>query len=413
MTARGDTLSLPQARRIALAAQGFADRLPRGIPDARHLRRVLDRLNVLQVDSVNVVVRAHYMPAFSRLGGYPTAALDRLADRAPRRLFEYWGHEASLLPVRLHPHLRWRMALGHQWGVGEWARERPEFLRWVLDEVRDKGPLTAREIEHDVPRRKDHWGWNWSEVKRALECLFWEGRVTAARRNGSFERVYDLPERVLPADVVNAPTPDRQEAYRELVRTAARSLGVATERDLRDYYRLGVAGTRTAISELVEAGELTQVAVRGWSQPGYLHPGARLPRRIETAALISPFDPLVWERARTERLFGFRYRIEIYVPAAKRVYGYYVLPFLLGDRLVARVDLKADRRAGVLRVPAAWAEADVPPGQVAERLSEELHRLATWLGLDMVADPERGDLAAPLRAALRRGDPASGATGVP
>lgn len=413
MTARGDTLSLPQARRIALAAQGFADRPPRGAPDARHLRRVLDRLNVLQVDSVNVVVRAHYMPAFSRLGGYPTVALDRLAARAPRRLFEYWGHEASLLPVRLHPYLRWRMALGHQWGVGEWARERPEFLRWVLEEVRDKGPLTAREIEHDVPRRKDHWGWNWSEVKKALECLFWEGRITAARRNGSFERVYDLPERVLPADVVNAPTPDRADAYRELVRTASRSLGVATERDLRDYYRLGPAGTRTAICELVEAGELTPVTVKGWTQPAYLHPQARAPRRVEAAALISPFDPLIWERSRTERLFGFRYRIEIYVPAGKRVHGYYVLPFLLGDRLVARVDLKADRKARVLRVPAAWAEPDMPVGQVAESLSDQLHRLAAWLGLDMVADPERGDLAVPLRAALRRTDLVGCGAGVP
>jgi uncharacterized protein YcaQ len=413
MTARGDTLSLPQARRIALAAQGFADRPPRGVPDARHLRRVLDRLNVLQVDSVNVVVRAHYMPAFSRLGDYPTVALDRLSARAPRRLFEYWGHEASLLPVRLHPYLRWRMALGHQWGVGDWARERPEFLRWVLEEVRDKGPLTAREIEHDVPRRKDHWGWNWSEVKKALECLFWEGRITAARRNGSFERVYDLPERVLPADVVNAPTPDRADAYRELVRTASRSLGVATERDLRDYYRLGPADARTAISELVEAGELTPVAVRGWTQPAYLHPQARAPRRVEAAALISPFDPLIWERSRTERLFGFRYRIEIYVPAAKRVHGYYVLPFLLGDRLVARVDLKADRKARVLRVPAAWAEADTPVGEVAERLSDELHRLAAWLGLDMVADPQRGDLAVPLRTALRRTDLVGCGAGVP
>jgi uncharacterized protein YcaQ len=414
MAVRGDTLSLPQARRIALAAQGFADPAPRGVPDTRHLRRVLDRLNVFQVDSVNVLVRAHYMPAFSRLGDYPMTTLDRLASQAPRQLFEYWGHEASLLPVRLHPHLRWRMALGHQWGVGKWATERPEFLRWVYDEVRDKGPLTAREIEHDAPRSKDHWGWNWSEVKKALECLFWEGRVTAARRNGSFERVYDLPERVLPAEVVNASTPDRSDAHRELVRTAARSLGVATETDLRDYYRLGPAETRTAVAELVEAGELAPVTVRGWRQQAYLHPGARVPRQVDATALISPFDPLIWERARTERLFGFRYRIEIYVPAAKRVHGYYVLPFLLGDRLVARVDLKADRKLGVLRVPAAWAEPDAPAGPTALGLAGELHRLAAWLGLGMVADPERGDLAVPLRDALRRTErPSDGLVGVP
>lgn len=408
MAARRDTLSLPQARRIALAAQGFADPAPRGTPGARQLRRVLDRLNVFQVDSVNVVVRAHYMPAYSRLGGYPMSALDRLAGQAPRDLFEYWGHEASLLPVRLQPHLRWRMALGHQWGVVRWAREHPGFVRWVLDEVRDKGPLTAREIEHDAPRRKDHWGWNWSDVKKALECLFWEGQVTAARRNGSFERVYDLPERVLPAEVVNAPTPDPAEAHRELVRTAARSLGVATESDLKDYYRLKTAPARAAIGELVEAGELIEVTVAGWRQPAYLDPSARLPRRVNAAALISPFDPLIWERARTERLFGFRYRIEIYVPAPKRVHGYYVLPFLMDEQLTARVDLKADRKARVLRIPAAWAEPDAPVEATAERLAAELHRLAAWLGLDLVADPERGDLAPPLRAALRQLDSGPG-----
>lgn len=409
MAVRRDTLSLSQARRIVLAAQGFADPPPRGVPDTRHLRRVLDRLNVIQVDSVNVVVRAHYMPAFSRLGGYPRDALDRLASRPPRLLFEYWGHEASLLPVRLQPQLRWRMALGHKWGVGQWARQHPEFLRWVLDEVRDKGPLTAREIEHDAPRRKDNWGWNWSDVKKALECLFWEGRVTAARRNGSFERVYDLPERVLPADVANAPTPDRANAHRELVRIAARSLGVATETDLRDYYRLWPAETRIAVAELVEAGELVPVTVSGWRQRAYLYPAARLPRRVEAAAaLISPFDPLIWERARTERLFGFRYRIEIYVPAPKRVHGYYVLPFLLGERLAARVDLKADRKAGVLRIPAVWGEPDTPVGPTTERLAAELRRLAEWLGLDLVADPERGDLAPQLRVALRQLDQAPG-----
>ncbi|MGH3728393.1 MAG: winged helix-turn-helix domain-containing protein [Micromonosporaceae bacterium] len=408
-----DTLSLPQARRIALAAQGFADPGSDRPPDARRLRRLVERLGVLQIDSVNVLLRAHYMPAFSRLGAYPMDQLDQLAGRKPRRLFEYWGHEASLLPVRLHPYLRWRMHLGHQWGVARWARENPDFVTWVRDEVRDKGPLTAREIEHDAPRRKDHWGWNWSEVKKALECLFWEGQVTAARRNGSFERVYDLPERSLPAEVVNAPTPERAEAHRELIRTAAVALGVATEPDLRDYYRLGSAESRVAVAELVEAGELRPVTVAGWRHPAYLHPRARVPRRIEASTLLSPFDPLIWERSRTERLFGFRYRIEIYVPASKRVYGYYVLPFLLGDRLVARVDLKADRKAGVLRVPAAWAEPDSAAEETAPALASALQRLAGFLGLEMVADPERGDLAAALRAALRSGTgPATSAPSV-
>jgi hypothetical protein len=400
MAVRRDSLSLAQARRIALAAQGFAEPTPAGPPDVRRIRRVAERLGVLQIDSVNVLLRAQYMPVFSRLGAYPMDQLDRLAGRKPRRLFEYWGHEASLLPVKLQPHLRWRMELGHQWGVRRWARENPGFVTWVLDEVRDKGPLTAREIEHDAPRRKDHWGWNWSDVKKALESLFWEGHVTAARRNGSFERVYDLPERVLPAEVVAAPTPSRAEAHRELIRTASAALGVATETDLRDYYRVAPDESRVAVAELVEAGELREVTVEGWRQPAYLHSEAKLPRRIDAATVLCPFDPLIWERARTERLFDFRYRIEIYVPAPKRVHGYYVLPFLLGDQLVARVDLKADRKEGVLRVPAAWAEPDGPTAPRAEALAANLHQLAGFLGLDTVAPPVAGDLAVPLRAAL-------------
>src|SRR6266508_4974246 len=400
MAVRRDSLSLAQARRIALAAQGFAEPTPAGPPDVRRIRRMTERLGVLQIDSVNVLRRAQYMPVFSRLGAYPMDQLDRLAGRKPRRLFEYWGHEASLLPVRLQPHLRWRMELGHQWGVRRWARENPGFVTWVLDEVRDKGPLTAREIEHDAPRRKDHWGWNWSDVKKALESLFWEGHVTAARRNGSFERVYDLPERVLPAEVVAAPTPSRAEAHRELIRTASAALGVATETDLRDYYRVAPDESRVAVAELVEAGERREVTVEGWRQAAYLHSEAKLPRRIDAATVLCPFDPLIWERARTERLFDFRYRIEIYVPAPKRVHGYYVLPFLLGDRLVARVDLKADRKEGVLRVPAAWAEPDGPTAPRAEALAANLHQLAGFLDLETVAPPVAGDLAVPLRAAL-------------
>ena len=400
MAVRRDSLSLAQARRIALAAQGFAEPTPAGPPDVRRIRRMAERLGVLQIDSVNVLLRAQYMPVFSRLGAYPMDQLDRLAGRKPRRLFEYWGHEASLLPVRLQPHLRWRMELGHQWGVRRWARENPGFVTWVLDEVRDKGPLTAREIEHDAPRRKDHWGWNWSDVKKALESLFWEGHVTAARRNGSFERVYDLPERVLPAEVVAAPTPSRAEAHRELIRTASAALGVATETDLRDYYRVAPDESRVAVAELVEAGELREVTVEGWRQAAYLHSEAKLPRRIDAATVLCPFDPLIWERARTERLFDFRYRIEIYVPAPKRVHGYYVLPFLLGDRLVARVDLKADRKEGVLRVPAAWAEPDGPTAPRAEALAANLHQLAGFLDLETVSPPVAGDLAVPLRAAL-------------
>jgi uncharacterized protein len=388
-----ESFSTAQARRIALAAQGFADPAPSGTVTMRHLRRVLSRTALLQIDSVNVLQRAHYLPIYSRLGPYPTALLDRAAYGRPPELFEYWGHEASLIPVALHPAFRWRMARAHAWGeVRRIAEEEPKLVDWVRDEVRVNGPLTAAEIEHDSPRETGNWGWNWTKVKRALEFLFWAGEVVAARRNGSFARVYDLAERVLPAEVLAAPTPAPADAYRELVAVAARALGVAAEFELRDYFRLPVAGTRAAIPELVDAGVLIPVEVRGWRQQAYLHADAKLPRWVRGNRLISPFDPLVWKRARTERLFDFTYRIEIYTPAHKRVYGYYVLPFLQDDRFTARVDLKADRKAGVLRVPAAWLEPGADPATTAEALAVELRRLASWLGLSDVAPPEGGDL---------------------
>lgn len=390
-----ETLTVLQARRIALAAQGFAAPAPRAAVTGRHLKRVVESTGLLQIDSVNVLQRAHYMPVYSRIGPYDTALLDRASSRKPRWLFEYWGHEASLVPVELHPLMRWRMAgrEGIWGGVFRVTRERPELLEWVLAELRDRGPVTAAEIEQDVPRKKENWGWNWSDTKKALEALFYAGKVTAAGRTTQFARRYDLTERVIPADILNRPTPTVADQHRALVDIAARRLGVAAEVELRDYFRLPVAGARQAISELVEAGTLIPVQVKGWTVKTWRHRDAPAPKPARVSTLVSPFDPLIWERNRAERLFGLRYRIEIYVPPEKRVHGYYVLPFLHGDKFVARVDLKADRQAGVLRVPAAWAEPGVRKGEVAEALRAELARLADWLGLEKVAPADKGDLA--------------------
>jgi uncharacterized protein len=389
------------ARRIALAAQGFAEARPSGEVDVRRLRRLTERLAVVQIDSVNVLSRSHYLPAFSRLGPYPRRTLDDLAGRR-HKLFEYWAHEASFLPVRLQPFLRWRMAAAeqHAWGsMVRIQRERPGYVQELLERVRDGGPLKSS----DLAEKRDRPGtmWNWHAGKVALEWLFYTGVLTARERTAGFERVYDLTERVLPRAVLETPTPDRSDAIRELVRTAARALGVATETDLRDYFRLPVADARTAIAELAEAGDLLPVEVAGWGRPAWLDPEARRPRWIRARALLSPFDSLVWERPRVERIFGFRYRLEIYTPAAKRVHGYYVLPFLLGDRLVARVDLKADRQAGVLRVQAAHGEEGADGALVPAALAEELRLMAGWLELDDVAVSERGDLAPALRRILQ------------
>jgi uncharacterized protein len=390
------------ARRIALAAQGFADPRPSADVGTRQLRRVVERLAVVQIDSVNVLSRSHYLPAFSRLGSYPRAALDDLTARR-HAVFEYWAHEASFLPVRLQPYLRWRMAAAaqHAWGnMVRLQRERPGFVAEVLERVRAEGPLKAGDL---LEGRRERSGemWDWHAGKIALEWLFFTGEVTATHRTTSFEKVYDLTERVLPATVLQTPTPDPADAIRELVRTSARALGVATERDLRDYFRLKPAAARTAIEELADAGELLPVEVAGWGAPAWLDPEARRPRWIRARALLSPFDSLVWERPRVERIFGFRYRLEIYTPAAKRVHGYYVLPFLLGDQLVARADLKADRQAGVLRVQAVHGERGIERPVVTAALAEELRLMADWLELDDVVVAGTGDLAADLAVASR------------
>jgi len=398
-------LSRAQARRIALAAQGFRDSR-HAVPTMRTLTRTLDRTGVLQIDSVNVLQRAHYMPLFSRMGGYDPDLLTRAAERAPRRMVEYWAHVAAFMPVDLWPHMRHRMrgyeARGHEWAA---IRHRPELVGSLLAEVRERGACTPRDLDDGLPRTKEHWGWNWSETKKVLEFLFASGQLAVAGRNGAFERLYDLPERVLPLEHLEAPEPTRAEASRELVRRAARSHGVGTEPCLRDYYRMRPVDSRTAVAELVEAGELVPARIEGWDRPAYLHVDAARPRRVGARALLSPFDPVVWERERAERLFGFRYRIEIYVPEAQRVHGYYVLPFLLGDTIVGRVDLKADRRGRRLQVLGAFAEPGAPE-HTATELATELRALAGWLDLDTVDVAMHGELSPDLMVAVKEQDSA-------
>ena len=399
-------ISLGQARRIALAAQGFAEPRPRGPITRRHLNRTLARTGLLQIDSVNVLTRMHYLPLFSRLGDYPRALLDEAAwgRKSGRVLFEYWAHEASLLPLDMQPLLRWRMAQAER-GQGVWghmkpfAGERRGEAEAFVKRIESEGPMAASDFEGH--KGSGGW-WGWSTAKSALEWLFWSGRITTATRRASFERVYDLTERVLPRGIVEAPTPPDADAHRALLRIAARALGVATIKDLRDYFRQSPEDAKPRVAELVEAGELIPAVVEGWGQPAYLHPDAARPRKLRADALLAPFDPLIWERSRTERLWGVRYRIEIYTPAHKREHGYYVLPFLLDQALVARVDLKSDRAAGTLRVQAAHAEPDAP-ADTAERLAIDLKRMAGWLGLQDVSVERRGDLAARLDGALTQG----------
>ena len=401
-------MSLRDARRVALSAQGFAASRPQGRIDSRHFRRVLDRLGTVQLDSVNVLTRSHELVFFARLGPYDRAALSRWLWGS-REVFEYWGHEASLHPVERHPLFRWRMAGDHQWaGIRRSAGDNGDLVAAALAEVAERGPVSIGELDvhRRAPRKATSW-WGWGDGKRVVEHLFHKGEVTAIRQNG-FTRSYLLPERWIPADVLARPTPAADDAARELLLVAARAHGVGTARDLADYYRLNVPTAAKLLAGLAADGALEPVRVEGWRQPAYLHPEAHQPRRrMRARALLSPFDSLVWERDRTERLFGFRYRIEIYVPAPQRVHGYYVLPFLVDERLVARVDLKADRPAGVLRVRAAWGEPDADAAtaggreRVAAELAGELAAVAAWLGLaGGVAVEPRGDLAAALATAV-------------
>lgn len=398
-----DVVSPALARRIALAAQGFARPLP-DAPGTRAVNGVIDRLGLLQIDSVNVFERSHYLPAFSRVGAYDRGALDRITTGRRGRMVEYWAHQAAYIPRELWPLFEFRReeyrAKGSDWGG--WVTENRTLADWLRAELAANGPMRASEIEHDSNERRGPW-WGWSDVKRTLEMMFRTGEVVCVERR-RFERVYALPEQGLPGELLGTP-PAEADAVRELVALAASAQGIATEADLADYWRMKRQPVRRAITELEDAGVLLPVEVPGWvtgsrQTPAWLHRDAKRPRRIEAAAVLSPFDPVVWFRPRTERLFDFHYRIEIYTPEPDRKFGYYSLPVLIDDRVVGRVDLKSDRQAGVLRVQSAWSEPGAP-AETAARLVPVLQRAAAWQGLGEVTVTGRGDLSPALAAEVR------------
>lgn len=402
-------LSAADARRLALHSLGFAVKRPERA-GVTQVRATAARLGAIQIDSVNVLARAHYLPTFSRYGAYPMDALDNLAH-GRRELFEYWGHAACFLPVELHPLLRWRM----DGQVQRWAslpKTRKDFAEAVVREVAERGPLAASELSRGG-RSTGPW-WGWSDGKLAMELLFAQGRLAiAGRRN--FERLYDLRERVLPARILDAPSVPEREAKKELLVRATCAMGVGTAKHIARYFHVDAwwdraspngrrppAKTHLLFEELVEDDRLARVRVEGWKEPGYVIPGVRVPRSVDAHAIVSPFDPVMWERAWTKAIFGFEYQIEIYVPAPKRVYGYYVLPFLTGDAFAARVDLKADRKASRLIVAAAHVEPGRDAGAVADALAVQLRAMSSWLSLGALAVARKGNLARPLRAALSR-----------
>ncbi|MDY0985634.1 crosslink repair DNA glycosylase YcaQ family protein [Microbacterium sp. CFBP9023] len=399
-----ETLSSAQARRIALAAQGFSRARPASV-SARHIHRVMDRLGVLQIDSVNVFARSHYMPLFSRLGAYDPALFDRVFHSRTTHYVEYMAHEATFIPIEDWP--LWRFRMDHfraRWAaVDSWMSLNTRTLRWVQDELRARGPLRPADLREDAPRERGTW-WDWDDVKLALEHLWRTGDVAISGRKG-FERSYALAEQVIPDAILSRHVP-RDDAIRELTRRAARSSGVATQSDLADYHRIrDRAAVSQSIADLVDTGELLPVSVRGWDRggrplPSWRHRDAVLPRRIDASALLTPFDPVVWFRDRALRAFELDYRIEIYVPADKRRYGYYSLPVLVGDRIVARVDLKADRATSTLQVQSAWWEPQARPDADAERIAAELALAAEWQGLAHVSVSRWGTAAEALHAAL-------------
>jgi len=383
-------LTNAQARRFALAAQGFNDGQATGRVDVRHFRKVIGQVGLVQIDSVNVFCRTHYMPFFSRIGPYDRKALDEWLWSSGE-MFEYWGHEASLIPTEHHRLFRWRMELGVKWNrMAHLEKNYPNYIEDTLRQVEERGPLRTRELE--TPGERDAGAmWGWSDGKVALEVLFLKGQITTADRV-NFTRMYDLTERVIPPQHLESAAPGHDEALAELMMLAASSLGVATADDLADYYRIRMPAARPVLRRLVEAGDLVEVEVEGWGSPGHLHPDAILPRQARGTALLSPFDSLIWYRPRVERIWDFHYRIEIYVPERDREYGYYVLPFLLNGSLVARVDVKTDRRDNVLQVRGAFGEDGIDRVAVGRALRKELEKVAGWLDMDDVVVARNGDL---------------------
>lgn len=395
-------LSTSQARRLTLSAQGFLDRPdPRGV-NRRDLRRVMSRLKLLQLDSIPVVMRTQYMPAFSRLGPYRPALHDEIAYRDDH-WFEAWAHEASLLPVEREPHLRWlkdRAIAGNTWkNLVEFSKREAAYIDEVYAEVAERGPLQASELINTGARVKTGWGGS-SQGSIALAWMFRTGQL-GIRRVGNFEKQFDVFENIIPADILAKPTPTEDEAMAELLVAGAEALGVGTDNCLVDYFRLPARSAKPRLAELVEAGRLLPVEVEGCGRPAYMVPGAKIPRTVNVRALVSPFDPVVWFRDRGEWLFDFHYRIEIYVPEKKRKWGYYVLPFVLGEEIAARVDVKTDRKAGVLRIPAAHLEPGHDASYVSKKLAAELRDLATFVGVDQIEVGRRGDLATDLRRAVK------------
>ena len=399
-----DQLSLVESRRIALAAQGFASPRPTAAVTQRHVAGVLGNVGVIQIDSVNVLVRSQELPLFARLGSHKRTAIAEATKRG--KIFEYWAHEAAHIPVELHPLFRWKMEAARRgdsthWGLSRFYTANKAFVESIYRRVVSDGPLSSRELSvRKVP--KGTW-WDWDEAKTALEYLFWTGRVMSRARGNDFSRIYDIPERVLPESILAVVTPSEHDARKALIARSGASMGIATASDLADYFRQKLTVIRPLIKELVEEGDLREVRVEGWKDVAFLHSSARLPKSIETRALLSPFDSLVWCRPRNERLFNFHYRIEIYTPQHKRIYGYYVLPFMLNGEVVGRVDLKADRVNGALLVHGAYAEAGIAPARIANSLADELLLMAAWLDLADVVVARRGNLSAALRSAMKIG----------